>query len=139
MDVSEAKDKVDQKYKQYIDSGTFRLQHVSENYVEVVKLSAHQKIVFLKEHVESVRRSFSLHAIEVIVHEAAGRALTYENIKDVCRHAYISGIGNVESDFLHNSLNLYFKQNHCRIKGQNKGVYYKAFRERNFFRNEETY
>lgn len=97
MDVSEAKDKVDQKYKQYIDSGTFRLQHVSENYVEVVKLSAHQKIVFLKEHVESVRRSFPLHAIEVIVHEAASRAFTYENIKVVCRHASISGIGNVES------------------------------------------
>lgn len=98
MDVSEAKDKVYQKYKQYIDSGTFRLQHVSENYVEVVKLSAHQKIVFLKEPVESVRRSFSLCAIDVIVHRAASRALTYENIKDVCRHAYIRGIGNVNSD-----------------------------------------
>lgn len=98
MDVSEAKDKVYQKYKQYIDSGTFRLQHVSENYVEVVKLSAHQKIVFLKEPVESVRRSFSLCAIDVIVHRAASRALTNENIKNVCRHAYISGIGNVNSD-----------------------------------------
>lgn len=97
LNVSETKDKVYQKYKQYIDSGTFRLQHVSEKYVEVAKLSAHQKIVFFKEHVESVRRSFPLHAIEVIVHEAANRALTNENIKDVCRHAYISGIGNVNS------------------------------------------
>lgn len=97
LNVSETKDKVYQKYKQYIDSGTFRLQHVSEKYVEVAKLSAHQKIVFFKEHVESVRRSFPLHAIEVIVHEAANRALTNENIKDVCRHAYISGIGNINS------------------------------------------
>lgn len=97
LDVSDTKDKVYQKYKQYINSGTFRLQHVSEKYVEVAKLSAHQKIVFFKEHVESVRRSFPLHAIEVIVHEAASRALTYENIRDVCRRAYISGIGNVNS------------------------------------------
>lgn len=98
LDVSETKDKVYQKYKQYIDSGRFRLQHVSEKYVEVAKLSAHQKIVFFKEHVESVRRSFPLHAIEGIVHEAASRALTYENIRDVCRQAYINGIGNVNSD-----------------------------------------
>lgn len=38
-----------------------------------------------------------MHATEVIVPEAASRALTYENIRDVCRQAYISGIGNVNS------------------------------------------
>lgn len=96
LNISETKDKVYQKYKHYIDSGMFHLQHVSENYVEVVKLSAHQKIVFFTEHVKSVWGSFSLYAIDVIVQRAASRALTYENIKDVCRHAY-SGIGNVNS------------------------------------------
>lgn len=115
LNISETKDKVYQKYKHYIDSGMFHLQHVSENYVEVVKLSAHQKIVFFTEHVKSVWGSFSLCAIDVIVQRAASRALTYENIKDVCRHAYISGIGNVNSgscsDFSLNRITVELKDN----------------------------
>lgn len=97
LDVFETKDKVNQKYKQYIYSGTYRLQHVSEENDEIAKLSAHQKILFYEQHIESIRRSFPLYDIENIVDRAASRALTYENIRDVCRHAYISGIGNVNS------------------------------------------
>lgn len=97
LDVFETKDKVYQKYKKYIDSGTFCLQHVSEKNVEVAKLSAHKKIIFYEQHIESIRRSFPLSEIEVIVERAASHALTHNNIRDVCRQAYISGIGNVNS------------------------------------------
>lgn len=94
-DISKTKKIVYKKYKQYIDSENFHLHHVSEKIDEVAKLSAHQKIISYKQHVESIRRSFPLHSIEVIVNEAANRALIYENIRDVCRQAYISEIGNV--------------------------------------------
>lgn len=97
LDVFETKKQVYHKYKQYIDSGTYRLQHVSEENVEIAKLSAYQKIIFYEQHIESIRRSFPINDIKNIVDRAASRALTYENIKDVCRQAYISGIGNVNS------------------------------------------
>lgn len=97
QDISNTKKIVYQKYKPHIESGKLHLHHASEKIDEVAKLSAHQKISSFKQHVESIRRSFPLHSIENIVNKAASRALTLENIEDVCRHAYISGIGNIYS------------------------------------------
>lgn len=96
-DISNTKRLVYQKYKPHIEFGKFHLHHVSEKFDEIAKLSAHKKIISYKQHVESIRRSFPLHSIENIVNKAASRALSYENIIDVCRFAYISGIGNVNS------------------------------------------
>lgn len=96
-DISNTKRLVYQKYKPHIEFGKFHLHHVSEKFDEIAKLSAHKKIISYKQHVESIRRSFPLHSIENIVNKAASRALSYENIRDVCRFAYISGIGNVNS------------------------------------------
>lgn len=95
QDISNTKKIVYQKYKPHIDSGKLHLHHVSEKFDEVAKLSAHQKIISYKQHVESIRGSFPLHSIEDIVKKAVSRALTYENIRDVCRQAYISEIGNI--------------------------------------------
>lgn len=94
--VSKTKEKVYQNYKQYIDSGMFH--HESEQYVEVAKLSAIQKINSYKQYVESIRASIPLDNIQDIVKNAADRALTEEKIKNLCYDAYVDGIGSTNSD-----------------------------------------
>lgn len=99
QNVSETKKTVYQKYKQYIDSGTIHLQHVSEQYVsKVAKLSARQKIQSYKHYVEEIRASIPLHDVEDIVRNAADRSLAKEKIIDLCCDAYIDDIGSTNSD-----------------------------------------
>lgn len=96
--VSKTKEKVYQNYKQYIDSGMFYLHHESEQYVEVAKLSAIQKINSYRQYVESIRVSIPLDNIQDIVKNAADRALTEERIKRLCYDTYVDGIGRTNSN-----------------------------------------
>lgn len=96
--VSETKGQVYQKYKQYIDSGTIHLQHVSEQYVTTIaKLSACQKLHSYKQYVELLRASIPLHNVEKIVRNAADRALTEVKIMALCCDVHIDGIGCTKS------------------------------------------
>lgn len=87
-----------QEYKRYFHRETFYLQHVSEECVEIAKLSAHRKIVSFKHVIESIRESIPLHSIENIVRDAVNRALSKENITNLCNAAVIAESGNARSD-----------------------------------------
>lgn len=95
--VSKTMEKVYQNYQEYIDSGMFHLHHESEQYVEVAKLSAIQKIDSYKQYVESITASIPLDNIQDIVKNAVDRALTEERIKQLCHHTHVDGIGKVGS------------------------------------------
>lgn len=98
LSVLETKKKVYQKYKQFFNFERFHLQHESEQYTEVAKLSAHQKVVSYKQFVESVRDSIPLSNIEDIVKTAVNRALSKESITELCFDAVIQESGNTYSD-----------------------------------------
>lgn len=96
--VLQAKKKVYQKYKRFLNFERFHLQHESEQYTEVAKLSAHQKVVSYKQFIESVRDSIPLQNIEDIVKAAVNRALSKERITELCFDAVIQESGNTNSD-----------------------------------------
>lgn len=98
QNISETKKKVYQEYKGYFLKETFYLQHMSEQFVEIAKLSAHRKIVSFKHVIESIRESIPLHCIEHIVKKAVNRALSEENITQLCNAAVIPESGNSRSD-----------------------------------------
>lgn len=98
LNIFEAEQKVYQKYKQYIKKDTIFLQHVDKNYVEIVKSSGHKKIVSYKRVIESIKESIPLHSIEHIVRDAVSRALSKENITQLCNEAVIEESGNARSD-----------------------------------------
>lgn len=96
--VMQAKEKVYQKYKQFFNFERFHLQHESEQYTEVSKLSAHQKLVSYKQFVESVRDSIPLQNIDKIVKDAVNRALSKESITELCFDAVLQESGNTNSE-----------------------------------------
>lgn len=71
---------------------------MSEQCVEIAKLSAHRKIVSYKHVIESIRESIPLHSIENIVRDAVNRTLSKENITQLCNDAVIEESGNSRSD-----------------------------------------
>lgn len=96
--VLETKKQVYQKYKQFLNLERFHLQHEIEQYTEVAKLIAHQKVVFYKQYVESVRDSIPLKNIENIVENAVNRAFFKERITKLCFDAVLQESGNTSSN-----------------------------------------
>lgn len=96
--VLQAKKKAYQKYKKFFDFERFHLHHESEEYTEVAKLSAHQKVLSYKQFVESVRDSIPLENIEKIVKDAVNRALSKESITEQCFDAVLQESGNTSSN-----------------------------------------
>lgn len=75
------------------------IQHVSEDYAEISKLSAHQKIISLKRLVEFITwKSIPKDDIDSIVKRVAERALSKEKITQSCFDAVIQDSGNTNSD-----------------------------------------
>lgn len=97
QNISETKKRVYQEYEEYFRKETFYLQHVSEQFVEIAKLSAHRKIVSYKHVIESIRDGIPLHSVENIVKDAVNRSLSEEIIKQLCNDAVIAEIGNAQS------------------------------------------
>lgn len=99
--VLETKKKVYQKYLQFFNFEGLHLQHESEQYTEVAKLSAHQKVKCYKQFVESVRDiilSILSRNIDDIVKAAVNRTFLKECIIDLCFDAVIQESGNINSD-----------------------------------------
>lgn len=98
--VFEAEEKVSERYKEYIKRDNIYLQHVDKKYfyVEIAKSSAHKKIASFKQVIESIKESIPLHSIENIVRNAVDRALSKENITQLCNKAFIEESGNAYSD-----------------------------------------
>lgn len=110
LSVLETKKKVYQKYKELYDIQSFYLHHESEQYTEVAKLSAHQKVVSYKQFVESVRDSIPLENIEEIVKVVVNRALSKESITELCFDTVIQESGNTKSDPYYCQLNSTLKR-----------------------------
>lgn len=98
QNISKTKKMVYQEYKWYFQNEKFYPQHVDEKWVEIAKLSAHRKLVSFKHVIESIRESIPLHSIENIVRDAVNRALSKENITQLCNDAVIGESGNAQSD-----------------------------------------
>lgn len=96
--VSETKEKVYQKYKRHIPLTKVHLQHVLEEYDEIAKLSARQKILSFTQYIESIKTSIPLYEIGTIVKKAVDRTLTEENITRLCFDAVLQESGNTRSD-----------------------------------------
>lgn len=98
QNISETKNKVYHEYEGYFPTGALYVQHESEQFVEIAKLSAKRKIESFKHVIESIREGIPLHSIEDIVREAVNRALSKENITQLCNAAVIAESGNSMSD-----------------------------------------
>lgn len=98
QNIIETEYKVYQKYQGYFPTEHFHVQHMSEQFVEIAKLSAKRKIESFKHVIESIRESIPLHSIEYIVRKAVNRALSKENITQLCNDAVIAESGNSMSD-----------------------------------------
>lgn len=97
QNISETKKRVYQEYEEYFRKEKFYLQHVSEQFVEIAKLSAHRKIVSFKHVIESIRDGIPLHSVEHIVNDAVNRSLSEEIITQLCNDAVIAESGNAQS------------------------------------------
>lgn len=98
QNIFETKYEVYHKYEGYFPTEQVHVQHMSEQFVEVAKLSAKRKIESFKHVIESIRESIPLHSIEYIVRKAVNRALSKENITQLCNIAVIEESGNSTSD-----------------------------------------
>lgn len=96
--VIETKKKVYQNYKEFFKFERFYLQHVNEQYAELAKLSALQKVRSLRQYVDLVKDNIPLQKIEIIVKKVASRALSKESILRLCFDVVLQGIGNTNSD-----------------------------------------
>lgn len=98
MPVIEAKKRVYKEYKLLLSTELHYIQHVSEEYDNISKLSAHQKVMSYKKLVDSIRKSIPLEDIENIIKRSADRALSKENITQLCFDAVIQDSGDANSD-----------------------------------------
>lgn len=98
LNIIEAKEIVYKKYKHLFHSENFYVQHASEEYDEVSKLSGHRKVTVYTQVVESLRESIPLDEIENIVNTAANHNFSKENITSVCFDAVIQESGSTDSD-----------------------------------------
>lgn len=98
QNIIETKYEVYHKYKWYFPTEHVHVQHISEQFVEIAKLSGKRKIESFKHVIESIRESIPLHSIEFIVRKAVNRALSKENITQLCNDAVIAECGNSMSD-----------------------------------------
>lgn len=98
LNVIEAKEIVYNEYKHRFYSENVYVQHASEDYDEISKLSGHRKITMYMQLVESLRESIPLSEIEYIVYRAGSRTFSKENITSVCFDAVIEESGNTGSD-----------------------------------------
>lgn len=98
--VFEAVNKVNERYKFFIERDNIYLEHVDKKYlcVEIAKASALKKIASFKQVIESIKQSIPLQSIENIVRNAVDRALSKENITQLCNEAFIEESGNAHSD-----------------------------------------
>lgn len=96
--VLETKKKVYQNYKEFFNFERFHLQHETEQYAKLAKLSALQKDMSLRQNVDSVKDKIHVQKIENVVKDVACRALSEENILKLCFDAFLEGIGNTKSD-----------------------------------------
>lgn len=73
------------------------MQHELEEYDEVFKFCAHKKIVQFRKLLESIMKGIPKHNIQSIIEEAVNKALSRENITQLCYDSVIRGYGNVDS------------------------------------------
>lgn len=74
------------------------MHHESEEYAEIAKLIAHKKVETYKQSVITVKDSIPINRIGHIVRNAVLRALSKENITELCFKAIIEESGNTDSD-----------------------------------------
>lgn len=85
--VIEAKLKVYREYKTVIDSGKIFLQHVYDDFEEISKLSAHNKMTWLCSVVKTLRNN--LDCLNTILEKDTDIVFTEENILKPCQKAFV--------------------------------------------------
>lgn len=91
-DVFEAKTEVYKKYNKCPCSGNCYLQHESEQYIDISKLSAHKKIKSYEHLVELLCASIPLKYIENIAKEALDINFSEEKIAELCNKVVIDDL-----------------------------------------------
>lgn len=95
--VSRTKEAFYAEYEKYISLKNVYVQHVSEEYNEVARLSAYKKVLSFKKHVQSIKRSIPLEEINGIVQQTVDRVLSKEIVTEMCFEAVIQESGNINS------------------------------------------
>lgn len=97
LNVIDTKYSVYEKYAYLYNLESWYMQHEFEEYDEVFRLCAHKKVVQFRKLLESIMKGIPKHNIQTIIEEAANRALSRENITQLCYDSVIRGYGNVDS------------------------------------------
>lgn len=96
LNVIDTKYIVYEKYKKSFNLESIHIQHELEDYDELFRLCAHEKINQQQEFVKSLMKSIPIDNIPTIVQEAADKVLAKENITQLCFSSVIRECGNVE-------------------------------------------
>lgn len=81
------------KFEDNIKSGNIFLHHAFEDFEKISKLSAQKKLAWFRNMVEVLSRSIPGQEIPNIIEEAANRALSSHNIRELCFDVVIDDKG----------------------------------------------
>lgn len=100
IDVMKSKIMVYKEYKNHFDSKGLFLQHITEEYDDISKLSAYKKIFWMCEIFELLCRILPADGLDAVLVKAVDRVLTPKNIKEICHRTAIKDgenyIGSVD-------------------------------------------
>lgn len=87
LKIVKAKLRVYKKYKHTINERKLFLQHEYEEFDDVAKMVAYQKLKSFCSYVESVKNAFSVDLYKIIT-DYVGKPLTASKIKEMCIKAF---------------------------------------------------
>lgn len=80
----DAKLHVYNEFRNIIEKSEIYLHHEFEDYEEIAKMSARNKIAGFGSMVKTLSKSIPIENLDSIINEAADRALTQENVRQLC-------------------------------------------------------
>lgn len=84
MGIIDAKLRVYQKYRDYIDANNIYLQHGYEEFDEIVQSIAYKNVSYFEGFVEAMIEAFSKESLEAVIIEAIDMSLIEDNIAKLC-------------------------------------------------------
>lgn len=84
MGIIDAKLRVYQKYRDYIDANNIYLQHGYEEFDEIVQSIAYTNVSYFEGFVEAMIEAFSKESLEAVIIEAIDMSLIEDNIAKLC-------------------------------------------------------
>ncbi|XP_052694674.1 uncharacterized protein LOC128172972 [Crassostrea angulata] len=107
MGIIDAKLRVYQKYRGYIEAYNIYLQHVYEEFDEIVQSIAYKNVSYFEEFVGAMIEAFSKESLEAVIIEAIDMSLIEDNIAKLCYEVSIEYKNDIVGTVKTGSYNCY--------------------------------